>query len=62
MPRGFRPTLLALPPLLAAAALAAADLSIPIGAVNSLTGRIVEEGPGPVLPQALGGRKGLLGA
>lgn len=44
MPRGLRPTLLALPPLLAATALAAADLSIPIGAVNSLTGRLAAQG------------------
>ena len=103
MPRGLRPTLLALPPLLAATAVAAAPLSIPIRAVNSLTGRlaaqgtaihrgillaveeanagggmgggrparllvqgdagrIVEEGPGPVLLQAPGVRKALLGA
>ena len=99
MPRGLRPTLLALPPLLAATAVAAAPLSIPIGAVNSLTGRsaaaihlgillvveeanagggmggrparllvqgdagrIVEEGPVPVLLQAPGVRKALLGA
>ena len=91
MPRGLRPTLLVLPPLLAATAVAAAPLSIPIGAVNSLTGRLaaqrtaihggvhlasegrtpaaglgvrrlVEEGPGPVLLQAPGVRKALLGA
>ena len=102
MPRGRRTTLLALPPLLAASAVAAAPLSIQIGAVNSLTGRlaaqgtaihrgillaveeanggggvggrpvrllvqdnarrIVEGGPGPVLLQAPGVRKALLGA
>lgn len=44
MPRGLRSTLLALPPLLAATAVAAAPLSIPIGAVNSLTGRLAAQG------------------
>ncbi|HEV8663849.1 MAG TPA: ABC transporter substrate-binding protein [Candidatus Methylomirabilis sp.] len=44
MPKGLRPTLLALPILLAATTLAAGPPSIPIGAVNSLTGRFAPQG------------------
>lgn len=44
MPRGLRPILLALPLLLAANAVAATSPPIPIGAVNSLTGRLAAQG------------------